>query len=43
MSKYTNVSIHHIQYPQEIERAHAVRNAIFVVEQGYSLEIEMDR
>lgn len=42
MTTYTNVTIEHLEYPKEIERARAVRYAIFVVEQGYSLEIELD-
>ncbi|KAG2204618.1 hypothetical protein INT46_009727 [Mucor plumbeus] len=42
MSKYTNVKIVHIQYPDEIHRALAVRRQVFVEEQGYSEEIELD-
>jgi hypothetical protein len=43
MSKYTNIRIIHLEYPKEIQRAHSVRHAIFVLEQGYSLEIELDK
>jgi hypothetical protein len=43
MSTYSNAAIEHIKYPEEIKRAHTVRYAIFVVEQGYSLEIELDK
>jgi len=42
MSKYTNVKIIHIQYPDEIHRALAVRRQVFIQEQGYSEAIEVD-
>lgn len=42
MSKYTNAKIIHIQYPDEIHRALAVRKQVFIQEQGYSEEIELD-
>ncbi|KAF1798386.1 acyl-CoA N-acyltransferase [Mucor lusitanicus] len=42
MSKYTNVKIIHIQYPEQMHRALAVRRQVFIEEQGYSEEIELD-
>jgi Na+-driven multidrug efflux pump len=43
MSKYTNISVIHLQTPEEIKRALAVRHQVFVLEQGYSVEIESDK
>lgn len=43
MSKYTNISVIHLQTPEEIKRALAVRHEVFVLEQGYSVEIESDK
>ncbi|KAG2210895.1 hypothetical protein INT47_000049 [Mucor saturninus] len=41
MSEYTNVAV--VPLPlEEIHRSHAIRQAVFVKEQGYSLELELD-
>lgn len=42
MSKYTNIAVTHLKNPEELHRALAVRRDIFIVEQGYSEEIELD-
>ncbi|KAI8641905.1 acyl-CoA N-acyltransferase [Parasitella parasitica] len=42
MSKFTNVKIIQIEYPNEIHRALAVRRKVFIEEQGYSEKIEKD-
>ncbi|KAG2229972.1 acyl-CoA N-acyltransferase [Thamnidium elegans] len=42
MSKYTNVSIKHLQTVEERKDALKVRVAVFVDEQKYSLESELD-
>lgn len=43
MSKYSNVSIKHLQTVEERKDAIKVRVAVFVDEQKYSLESELDR
>ncbi|CEP13890.1 hypothetical protein [Parasitella parasitica] len=42
MSKFTNIKIIHIEYPNEIHRALAIRRKVFIEEQGYSEAIEKD-
>lgn len=43
MPKYSNVSIKHLQTAEERKDAIKVRIAVFVDEQKYSLESELDR
>ncbi|GAA5807587.1 hypothetical protein MFLAVUS_000952 [Mucor flavus] len=38
----SDITIDHLSYPEGIHRAHAVRYEVFVVEQGYSVQIEQD-
>lgn len=42
MAKYSNVSIKQLVYPGGIDDALKVRIAVFVDEQKYSLESELD-
>ncbi|KAI9478739.1 MAG: acyl-CoA N-acyltransferase [Benjaminiella poitrasii] len=42
MAKYSNVRIAKLKIPEEISRAHAVRYQVFVLEQGYTVEIDRD-
>ncbi|KAI7902751.1 acyl-CoA N-acyltransferase [Cokeromyces recurvatus] len=42
MVKYFNTTITKLKVPDEISRAHAVRYQVFVLEQGYTVEIDRD-
>jgi hypothetical protein len=43
MSKYSNVSVEHLKSVEERGEAMKVRIAVFVDEQKYSVESELDR
>ncbi|KAI8987719.1 acyl-CoA N-acyltransferase [Mycotypha africana] len=42
MPNYINISVVHLKNPEELDRALRIRKQVFHVEQGYSMEIELD-